>query len=146
MGWSNVPICDQHWIEEEGDRGPIRIVASLRDANERCYRCGNRTEGIYVRRNIPAENGTILAACARCGKEVDSSQNEASLIVLGMTYDDVAVVILVHRDCYDAMEKVYVAPRKSDGMSLIDAMDVGIIEPMELTPSYEDEPDRLEDA
>src|SRR5262252_9592319 len=62
MGWSNVPICDQHWIEEEGDRGPIRIVASLRDANERCYRCGNRTEGIYVRRNIPAENGTILAA------------------------------------------------------------------------------------
>lgn len=113
MGWNNVPICDEHWQEEEGDRQAIRVVEAARD-NQGCYRCGRRTDGILVRRNTPDAAGTIEAACARCGKEVNSGQDETTMIVLGMTYDDVAVCMMMHRECYRAVDRVYVAPQMSD--------------------------------
>lgn len=142
MGWTNVPICDDHWIEEEGDRQAIRLVESLRDPEDRCYRCGRRTEGIYTRRNIPDAAGRITGACTRCGKEVSGeTTNEAAVVVLGVTYDDVAVCIVFHADCFRQMDRIYVPPRKSDGMSLLDAIDSAV--PPDLDDLYgHDEPDR----
>jgi hypothetical protein len=123
MGWKSVPICDDHWVEEEGSRQALRIIESLRDRDERCYRCGRQADGIYVRRNIPDEAGRINVGCARCGKEVSgNTTSEAAVIVLGMTYDDVAVCIAFHGDCMKEVERVYVPPRVSDGLSLIDAV------------------------
>lgn len=43
--WSTVPICDDHWKEQEGDRKPVRI----RGSSEDCYLCGGKAT-IYVRR------------------------------------------------------------------------------------------------
>lgn len=158
MGWSNVPICDDHWIEEEGGRIATRLVASVRDPNDRCYRCGRRTEGILVRRNIPDEAGRIIAGCTRCGKEVSGQTTaEAAIVVLGMTYDDVAICLVFHAECLREADKVHVPPRKSDGMNLIDAIDIGAVNANldDLYPDTEpdqeadytcSQPDRVEDA
>lgn len=148
MGWSTVPICDQHWIEEEGSRQAVRIVESIRGKDERCYRCGRRAEGIYVRRNVPDEQGRINAACTRCGKEVSGqTTDEAAVIVLGMTYDDVAVCIVFHSDCLKDAEKVYVPPRSEDGLSLLDAIDLEGTTVDDSEAAYPGrQPDRREDV
>jgi len=45
--WRNVPICDEHWEEEQPGRTPIRVLAPP----EPCYRCGALAD-IYVRREV----------------------------------------------------------------------------------------------
>jgi len=43
-----VPICDECWRREEGDREPARLKEP---EEEFCYRCARRTfSGIYTRR------------------------------------------------------------------------------------------------
>ena len=52
MTWATVPICDQCWREEEGERQPVRMTGEHQEL-ERCYRCHAPTlSGIYVRRMI----------------------------------------------------------------------------------------------
>ena len=45
--WRTVPICDDHWHEEEGSRDPVLYLGE----SEPCYRCGSPSV-IYVRRLI----------------------------------------------------------------------------------------------
>ena len=48
MRAATVPICDDCWLQEEGDREPIRFNEP---GQEQCYACGESTlSGIYVRR------------------------------------------------------------------------------------------------
>lgn len=154
MGWTNVPICDDHWVEEEGNRQPVRLNKAVRPAEDPCYRCGRQTHGIYVRRNVPDAAGLIEAACPYCHKAVNSnSDGKACVIVLGITYDDIAVCIAFHEDCFRKLDRVYVPPRKSDGMSLIDAIDENAVNTLDDLYGDHDEadyagsqPDRIEDA
>lgn len=144
MGWATVPICDEHWVAEDGNRTATRVAESLRDKTERCYRCGARTDGILVRRNVPDEAGLIDAACARCDKQVNEKDGrKASVVILGVTEDGMTICIAFHYDCFMSLDHIHVPPRKSDGLSLIDA--VMETEPVSLY-DYADEPDRLEDA
>lgn len=50
MRAATVPICDECWMQQEGDRHPVR----LREPEpETCYACGDRTlSGIYTRRIV----------------------------------------------------------------------------------------------
>jgi hypothetical protein len=48
MAWGSVPICDDCWRQQEGDREPVRF---RKPDQEQCYACGKVTlSGIYVRR------------------------------------------------------------------------------------------------
>ena len=51
MSFGTVPICDECWRKEEGEREPVRF----KEPNEeRCYACGKATQsGIYTRRFLP---------------------------------------------------------------------------------------------
>lgn len=58
MTWSNQPICTPCWVELEGNRVPVRIVA---EPLEVCCMCESlTTDGIYVRREsgmVPFPSG-----------------------------------------------------------------------------------------
>ena len=46
--YQTVPICDDCWMAETGDREPIRL---RKEVSEACAFCGQITKsGIYVRR------------------------------------------------------------------------------------------------
>lgn len=50
MGWKTVPICDSCWIEQEGNRIPVRLLEEGGEyAVNTCYRCHSFTRGIYTR-------------------------------------------------------------------------------------------------
>lgn len=140
MGWRTIPICDEHWVAEEGSRQAVRVVESIREKDDRCYRCGRRTDGIYVRRNVPDEAGRVDAGCARCGKQVNEKDGRtAAVILLGMTDDSMSVCIAFHLECLKEVDHINVPIRKSDGLSLIDAVIQN--EPVSLYDQYTDEPD-----
>jgi hypothetical protein len=45
-----VPICDECWRKQEGEREPVRLRCP---AEECCYACGRPTRsGIYTRRGL----------------------------------------------------------------------------------------------
>jgi hypothetical protein len=50
MKWDTVPICEECWRKQEGDREPVRF---REPTEEKCYACNEATlSGIYARREI----------------------------------------------------------------------------------------------
>lgn len=50
--WQSLQQCEECWVEENGDREPVRMKEEFRE-NTTCCTCNHMTiSGIYVRKDV----------------------------------------------------------------------------------------------